>query len=50
MKLQPIIESFLEAASDAGKTIDADTVKRGYISISPLTYEKTNYKVFELLK
>jgi 5'-nucleotidase len=31
-------------------TIDADAVKRGYISISPLTYEKTNYKVFELLK
>lgn len=31
-------------------TIDADAVKRGYISVSPLTYERTNYRVFEMLK
>ncbi len=32
------------------KMFDIDAMKMGYISISPLTYERTNHKVFEMLR
>lgn len=32
------------------KEIDIDAINMGYISVSPLAYERTNYKAFELLK
>ncbi len=32
------------------RNVDIDAMKMGYISISPLTYDRTNYKVLELLK
>lgn len=32
------------------KEIDLDAVKLGYISVTPLTYERTNFKAFDFLK
>ncbi len=32
------------------KTIDIDAMEMGYVSITPLTHERTNQRIFELLK
>ena len=32
------------------KEIDLDAINMGYISVTPMTYERTNFKVFEFLK
>ncbi|MBQ4140133.1 MAG: 5'/3'-nucleotidase SurE [Clostridia bacterium] len=32
------------------KTIDIDAMEMGYISVTPLTFERTDFKTFEMLK